>query len=174
MGAYRRRFLPAALCLFFLLGCSDSMTDEAYSHAWRAAVLEYRKINKNPGDPAADLEGDGDGSNESQSRAAASIAAKIRVVADSIKDLKAPSQFRVLHDETYLFYRGQADGYAGIVSSFGSRDENRVVEAVDRVNNFTIEHQATVGKLIDGLGQKARHFHDSCLDVMKDIKSKPH
>lgn len=162
----------AALSLLAIAGCSDSMSPKDYSHAWREAVVKYRDINKNPGDPNATPDGGGDGSATSQRQAAEYIATQMREIATSIKDLKAPAQFQQLQDETYIFYRGQADAYTGYSQALDTGDGYKINTAVDRLNDFAGEHQKTISKIIEGLGSNGDLFRASWQGVAKDLSVK--
>jgi hypothetical protein len=150
--------LGVLLVLAFLLGCSDFMSEEDYGHAWREAATQYSKIDKNPDDPAATQDGMGDGSIEAKMHAADYISQQIRKIADSIKDLKAPPQFQALQDETYIFYRGQSDHFEGFAQALEGGKDDKIATAVDQLNSFADEHQKSIWRLIQKLGDKASTF----------------
>ena len=170
-GLSMKATLAGLVLAVFAAGCSDAMTPDDYANAWNNSVSDYRKIDKNPDDAAADPQGVADGSQETRMRAADNISNEIRAVADSIKDLKAPAQFAELQQETYLFYRGQADDYSGYSEAIGSGDANKATDAAQRINDFVGEHEQTVSKVINGLGTDSTRFRSSWDQVMKDVGS---
>lgn len=166
-------YLCAVLAVCILVAaCSDAMSPADYSHAWREAVVQYRSIDKNPDDPAATPDGNGDGTVEAHMQAAANISSKIRDIANSIKDLKAPDRYQQLQDETYIFFRGQADEYSGYAEALDTGDDYKIANAVDRLNSFVTEHQQTIGKIIDRLGGDPTTFKNSWNAVLKDLPAK--
>jgi hypothetical protein len=167
----KRQWIVASLVLFGLLasGCSDNMSPADYSHVWRDAVVQYRKIDKNPDDPAATPDGNGDGSVQAHMQAASNISAKIRDIATSLKDLKAPEQYQELQEETYLFYRGQADDYSAYSEALGAGDPDKIATAVDRLNNFAGENQQKISQIIKGIGGDPTRFKNSWDSVLKDM-----
>ena len=171
-GLNRGIEILALLLVVFMAGCSDSMSAEDYSHAFREAVNKYRAINKNPDDPAATPEGNGDGSVQARMQAAVYIGSQMRDIATSIKDLKPPERFKNLHDETYLFYRGQGDEYSGYAEALQTGNPDRIATAVDRLNSFAGEHEQIVSHIIDKLNQDPKMFKNSWNSVLKDLPKK--
>ena len=163
--------LLLAFASLVVIACSDAMSPDDYSHTWRDAVLQYRKIDKNPDDPAADPSG-GDGSLQSKQAAASSISSQIRAIAISLKDLKAPPQYAQLQDETYIFYNGQADEYMGYSQALETGNGDKIATAVDRLNNFVTEHQQTISDVINKIGGDPTTFRNSWSAVLKDLPAK--
>ena len=172
MKAARLSWITALALLLFLLGCSDAMSDKDYSHIWRQAVNDYRALAKNPEDPRADPMDNSDGTAEAHMRAASAISMELRKIADRFKDLKVAEDLKQLNEETYLFYRGQADAYSGYTEAIGSGDGNKIATAVDRLNNFAGERQQLVAGIIEKLGTKASMFRDPWKSVLVDKPAK--
>ena len=143
------------------------MSPDDYGHAWRQAVADYKKIDKDPSDPAAAPNGNGDYSIESRTAAATYISQQIRDIATSMKDLKAPPQFAELQDETYIFFRGQADDYQGYAQALGTGDADKIYAAGNGINDFVNEHAQTISSLIDKLGNDSSRFRPTWLGVLK-------
>jgi hypothetical protein len=164
----------ACLCVLavMLIGCSDAMSMEDYSHVWREAVLKYRQVDKNPDDPAATPDGTGDGSVQAHMQAASNISSKIRDISTSLKDLKVPANCQELQDETYLFYRGQADDYSGYSEALGTGDSDKIATAVNRLNNFAGEHQQKIAQIIQRIGGDPTTFKNSWDSVLTDLPAK--
>ncbi len=146
------------------------MSDDDYSHAWRLSVKQYRDINKDPSDPAAIQDGNGNGSVEAQAQAAGYISQQIRKVGDSMRDLKPSPQLSRLQEETYLFYRGISDRYAGYSESLGSNDPDRVSKWINDLNTYADDEETKIDGLIKALGDKAYRFQPSWQGLMKDSK----
>ncbi len=142
------------------------MSPDDYSHAWRQAISDYKKVDKDPGDPAASPDGNGDGTVETRANASTYISRQIKDIATSIRDLKAPPQFARLQDETYIFLRGQADGYQGYAQALGTGDPDKVATAGDGINNFANEHVQTITTIIDKLGNDSSRFRPTWNGVL--------
>lgn len=160
--------LLLALSILAALGCSDAMSPDDYSHAWRQSVADYKKIDKDPNDPAANPDGNSDGSIQSRSAAASYISQQIRDIATSIKDLKAPPQYARLQDETYIFYRGQADEYQGYAQALGTGNPDKIDAAGNGINNFVDEHVQTITGVIDKLGNDSSRFRPAWVGILKN------
>jgi len=83
------------------------------------------------------------------------IARQIREIGISIHDLKEPEQFKTLQEETYIFYRGQADAYQGYAEALGTADPNKIATTADGINSFAGGQQQKIMKIIEGLGVAA-------------------
>jgi len=155
------------VALLLILGCSDAMSPDDYGHAWRQAVADYKKIDKDPNDPPATPDGNGDGTVQSQMAAASYISKQIRDISTSMNDLKAPPQFAVLQDETYIFFRGQADDYQGYAQALGTGNDDKIQAAANGINDFVNEHAQTISSVIDKLGNDSSRFRPAWLGVLK-------
>ncbi|MEA2552048.1 MAG: hypothetical protein QOJ65_224 [Fimbriimonadaceae bacterium] len=169
-----RKVLLAFVMASCVLGCSEHMSPQEYSHAWRQAVLDYRAIEKSP-ETAAALAASGD---PGGSRAAAiggaaqHISDQIREIAARVKEFNPPPNMQPLQDETYSFYRGQADLFQGYASALGEGDSGKVDAAGDRVNLFVDEHQKKVKDEITNLRNQSDQFQSAWLAVLKPIPRK--
>jgi hypothetical protein len=156
----RQFLLMATAGTAFLLGCSDSMSPDAYGHLWREEVAKYRALDKNPDD--------GSGDREAEAGKASQIARQIRALADEMHDWKAPEQFAELQDETYIFYRGQSDSYNGYAEALGNSDSDKVASAAAGINNFAGEHQQKIANLISHLRSGSDQFQATWAQVLAD------
>ena len=161
----------AIFVLALILGacaCSDSMSPDAYSHTWREAVAKYRAIDKHVSGMV-----DGDATTPEQlSDQAQEIARQIREIGVSIHDLKEPEQFKTLQEETYIFYRGQADAYQGYAEALGTADPNKIATTADGINSFAGGQQQKIMKIIEGLGVSGDAFKTAWAQVLQDAPAK--
>ena len=111
--------------------------------------------------------------NNTLSQAAQSISEQMRAIGKRIYDLKAPSQYEVLQQDTYLFYRGQADDYLGYANAFGDGDQTKIGNAADEINSFAADEQHKIDGDITDLGRDADLFRDAWADVLKDPNAAP-
>jgi hypothetical protein len=156
--------LAACILCAGLAGCSDNLSPDDYSHLWRDAAEKYRAIDKNPDNAGADQ--------QSEINSASNISTQIRAIANSMQDLKAPTDFQELQDETYLFYRGQADDYSGYSQALASGDTNKIATTATTINNFVGEHEQKITQIIGKLGGKPDMFQQSWNSVLKDVPAK--
>lgn len=164
--------LIAAACLT-ALACSDSMSPSDYQHAWRQAVSDYRAIQKDPALAANVGQQGGSGDRNAVSQASFNIAEQIRVIDRRINDLKAPSQYEILQQDTYLFYRGQADAYQGYASALGEGDDAKISSAADMINSYAGEEHQKIEGDIASLGRDADKFSDAWKDAFNDLNPAP-
>lgn len=163
--------LLACVICFTTVACSDNMSPEDYRHVWRQAAIDYRAVVKNPQLVASSAGGGTD--QASLSQASGTISQEIQDIGKRMKDLKAPTQYATLQEDTYLFYRGQADDYMGYAQAIGEGDPDKVSKAADEINGYVAGQQKKIADDLTALGRDARLLSDVWDDVLKDPNAAP-
>lgn len=142
--------LLALVCLF-AAGCGDYMSDDDYSHAWRAEVLKYRALDLSPENEPADP---GETQEAATRRAARHAGDEIRAIASEVHQLEPAPKYADLQEKTYQFYLVQAQDFQVYAADLETGDaargqaaSQRLDETIDRLNKDVI---AEIDKLGDG------------------------
>lgn len=150
-------------------GCNAHMSVEDYSHAWRAQVLSYRALDKQPDLAPADS---GETPEQAGTRAALAVAEQLHKIARDLNELDAPESLHNLHEQTFLFYQGQADDFQIYAEALQSRDQGRIQAAVEEINAYVDEHQTAVLREIHRLGSSASLFEGAWAATLKPLSEK--
>lgn len=147
------------------------MSPEDYRHIWRQAATDYRAVQKNPELVASSAGGGTD--QASLSQASGTIAQEIQDIGKRMKDLKAPTQYATLQEDTYLFYQGQAEDYIGYAAAIGEGNPDKMSKAGDEINSYVADQHKKIADDIAALGRDASLFSDVWDKVLIDPNAAP-